>query len=98
MPRSTPIAPSSGERLVLDTSTARAELMSGEMPGRWIDPAVADPVEQVSSAALLAGWQGARSLKNFARQFAKRGLTVGDVFDSHAAMATPVAPTEFRRG
>jgi putative PIN family toxin of toxin-antitoxin system len=79
-------------RLVLDTNTALSGLLWGGTPGRLIDAAEAGRVELASSAALLAELQGVLSREKFARQLAKRGLSVGDVFDGFAAMVTLVAP------
>ncbi|MBN8486846.1 MAG: putative toxin-antitoxin system toxin component, PIN family [Burkholderiales bacterium] len=73
-------------RLVLDTNTALSGLLWGGTPGRLIDAAEAGQVELASSAALLAELQGELSREKFARQLAKRGLTVADVFDCHAAL------------
>jgi putative PIN family toxin of toxin-antitoxin system len=79
-------------RLVLDTNTALSGLLWGGTPGRLIDAAEAGQVELASSAALLAELQGVLSREKFARQLAKRGITVADVFDGYAAMVTLVAP------
>ena len=49
-------------------------------------------VELASSAALLAELQGVLSREKFARQLAKRGLTVADVFDGYAALVSIVTP------
>ncbi len=54
--------------------------------------AEAGQVELASSAALLAELQGVLSREKFAKQLTKRGITVADVFDGYAAMATLVAP------
>jgi putative PIN family toxin of toxin-antitoxin system len=79
-------------RLVLDTNTALSGLLWGGTPGRLIDAAEAGQVELASSAALLAELQGVLSREKFARQLAKRGITVADVFDGYAAIVTLVAP------
>jgi putative PIN family toxin of toxin-antitoxin system len=79
-------------RLVLDTNTALSGLLWGGTPGRLIDAAEAGQVELASSAALLAELQGVLSREKFAKQLAKRGITVADVFDGYAAMVTLVAP------
>jgi putative PIN family toxin of toxin-antitoxin system len=79
-------------RLVLDTNTALSGLLWGGTPGRLIDAAELGQVELVSSAALLAELQGVLLREKFARQLAKRGMTVADVFDGYAAMVTLVAP------
>ncbi len=79
-------------RLVLDTNTALSGLLWGGTPGRLIDAAEAGRIELASSAALLAELQGVLSREKFARQLAKRGITVADVFDGYAAMVTLVAP------
>jgi putative PIN family toxin of toxin-antitoxin system len=57
-----------------------------------IDAAEAGQVELASSAALLAELQGVLAREKFAKQLAKRGLTVADVFDGYAAMVMLVAP------
>ena len=57
-----------------------------------IDAAAASRIELASSAALLAEHQGVLSREKFARQLAKRGLTVGDVFDGYAALVVIVTP------
>ncbi|MBL8398580.1 MAG: putative toxin-antitoxin system toxin component, PIN family [Candidatus Accumulibacter sp.] len=80
-------------RLVLDTNTALSGLLWGSTLGRLIDAAEAGQLELASSAALLAELQGVLSLEKFAKQLAKRGITVADVFDGNAAMVTLVAPT-----
>lgn len=79
-------------RLVLDTNTALSGLLWGGTPGRLIDAAEAQRIELASSAALLAELQGVLSREKFAKQLAKRGLTVGDVFDGYAALVTIVTP------
>ena len=79
-------------RLVLDTNAALSGLLWGGTPGRLIDAAEAGQIDLVSSAALLAELQGVLSREKFARQFAKRGLTVADVFDGYAALAPIVTP------
>jgi uncharacterized protein len=79
-------------RLVLDTNTALSGLLWGGTPGRLIDVAVAGQIELASSAPLLAELQGVLSREKFAKQLAKRGFTVADVFDGYAALVTLVAP------
>ena len=79
-------------RLVLDTYTALSGLLWGGTPGRLIDAAEAGQIELASSAALLAELQGVLSRAKFAKQFAKRGLTVADVFDGYAALVMIVTP------
>ncbi len=79
-------------RLVLDTNTALSGLLWGGTPGRLIDAAEDQRIELASSAALLAELQGVLSREKFARQLAKRGLTVGDVFDGYAALVLIVTP------
>lgn len=79
-------------RLVLDTNTALSGLLWGGTPGRLIDAAEASQVDLASSAALLAELQGVLSREKFAKQLAKRGITVADVFDGYAALVTLVAP------
>ena len=79
-------------RLVLDTNTALSGLLWGGTPGRLIDAAEAQRIELASSAALLAELQGVLSREKFAKQLAKRGLTVADVFDGYAAMVTLILP------
>jgi putative PIN family toxin of toxin-antitoxin system len=79
-------------RLVLDTNTALSGLLWGGTPGRLIDAAEAGRVELVSSAPLLAELQGVLSREKFAKQLAKRGITVADLFDGYAALVTLVAP------
>ncbi|MCA0244222.1 MAG: putative toxin-antitoxin system toxin component, PIN family [Proteobacteria bacterium] len=79
-------------RLVLDTNTALSGLLWGGTPGRVIDAAEAQRIELASSAALLAELQGVLSREKFAKQLAKRGLTVADVFDGYAAMVTLILP------
>lgn len=85
-------------RLVLDTNTALSGLLWGGTPGRLIDAAEAGRIELASSAALLAELQGVLWRDKFAKQLARRGLTVADVFDGYAAlvmivMAAVIAPT-----
>jgi len=79
-------------RLVLDTNTALSGLLWGGTPGYLIDATVAGRIELASSAALLAELQGVLSREKFAKQLAKRGLTIGDVFDGYAALVLIVAP------
>ena len=81
-------------RRVLDTNTALSGLLWGSTPGRLIDAAEAGRIELASSAALPAELQGVLSREKFAKQLAKRGLTVGDVVDGYAALATIVAPAD----
>jgi putative PIN family toxin of toxin-antitoxin system len=79
-------------RLVLDTNTALSGLLWGGTPGRLIDAAEAGQVKLASSAALLAELQGVLSREKFARQLAKRAMTVADVFDGYAAIVSIVRP------
>ena len=79
-------------RLVLDTNTALSGLLWSGTPGRLIDVAQAQRIELASSAALLAELQGVLSREKFAKQLARRGLTVADVFDGYAALVTIVTP------
>lgn len=79
-------------RLVLDTNTALSGLLWGGTPGRLLDAAEAGRVELASSAALLAELQGVLSREKFARQLARRGIAVADVFHGYAAMVTLAAP------
>lgn len=79
-------------RLVLDTNTALSGLLWGGTPGRLIVAAEEQRIELVSSAALLAELQGVLLRNKFAKQLARRALTVGDVFDGYAAMVTLVTP------
>lgn len=79
-------------RLVLDTNTALSGLLWGGTPGRLIDASVAGQAELFSSAALLVELQGVLSREKFARQLAKRRITVADVFDGYAALVRLVAP------
>lgn len=79
-------------RLVLDTNTALSGLLWGGTPGRLIDAAEVGQIELASSAALLAELQGVLSREKFARQLAKSGLTVADVFDGYAALVSIVTP------
>lgn len=79
-------------RLVLDTNTALSGLLWGGTPGRLIDAAVAQHIALATSAALLAELHGVLSRDKFARQLMRRGLTVDDVFQGYAAMATVVVP------
>ena len=81
-------------RVVLDTNTALSGLLWSGTPARLIEAAEAGKVELASSTALLAELQGVLSRPKFASQLAKRGLTVGDVFDGYAALVTIVAPAE----
>jgi uncharacterized protein len=57
-----------------------------------IDAAEVGLIEPASSAALLAELQGVLSREKFAKQLARRRLTVGDVFDGYAALITIVTP------
>jgi uncharacterized protein len=57
-----------------------------------IDAAEVGLFEPASSAALLAELQGVLSREKFAKQLARRRLTVGDVFDGYAALITIVTP------
>lgn len=79
-------------RLVLDTNTVISGLLWGGAPGRLIEAAEQQRVELASSTALLAELQGVLSRSKFAAQFAKRGLTVSDVFDGYAAIVLCVTP------
>lgn len=79
-------------RLVLDTNTALSGLLWGGTPGRLIDAALLQRVELAASAALLAELQGVLSREKFARQLARRGLLVGDVFDGYSALVVIVTP------
>lgn len=79
-------------RLVLDTNTALSGLLWGGTPGRLIDAAEEQRIELANSAALLAELQGVLSREKFAKQLARRGLTVADVFDGYAALVVIVTP------
>ena len=79
-------------RLVLDTNTALSGLLWSGTPGRLIDAVEAECIELISSETLLAELQGVLSREKFARQLAKRGLTVDEVFDGYAALVLIVAP------
>lgn len=79
-------------RLVLDTNTALSGLLWGGTPGRLIEAAEEQRIELASSAALLAELQGVLSREKFAKQLARRGLTVADVFDGYAALVVIVTP------
>ncbi len=72
--------------------TALSGLLWGGTPGRLIDAAEAGQVELASSAALMAELHRVHSREKFARQLAKRGLTVADLFDGYAAMVSIVMP------
>lgn len=78
--------------LVLDTNTVLSGLLWGGTPGRLIDAAEAGDIALASSPALLAELQGVLSREKFAKQLARRGLTVADVFDGYAALVTIVTP------
>lgn len=84
-------------RLVLDTNIALSGLLWGRTPGQLIDAAVQLRVELASSAALLAELHGVLARPKFAAQFAKRGLTVADVFDGYAALVVSVSPLSVPR-
>jgi putative PIN family toxin of toxin-antitoxin system len=79
-------------RLVLDTNAALSGLLWGGPPGRLIDAALAGGIELASSAALLTELQGVLLREKFAKQLARRGLTVGDVFDGYAALVVIARP------
>ena len=79
-------------RFVLDTNTALSGLLWGGVPGQLIEAAEQQRIELISSTALLAELQGVLSRSKFARQLAKRRLTVGDVFDGYAALVVNVTP------
>lgn len=79
-------------RLVLDTNTALSALLWGGTPGRLIEAAEVGRIELASSAALLAELQGVLAREKFAKQLARRGLTVGDVFDGYATLVLIVTP------
>ncbi len=79
-------------RLVLDTNAALSGLLWGGTPGRLIDAAEAGRIEVASSAALLAELHGVLSREKFVKQFALRGLTVGDVFNGYASLVSIVTP------
>lgn len=89
MPR---IVPNSGVRLVLDTNAALSGLLWAGTPGRLLDAAAAGEIQLVSSTALLAELEGVLQRHKFAGQLARRGLTVGEVFDGYAALVTIVLP------
>ncbi len=79
-------------RLVLDTNTALSGLLWDGAPARLIDAADAGRIEIAGSAPLLAELQGVLSREKFARQIAKRALTVGELFDGYAALVVIVTP------
>ena len=79
-------------RLVLDTNTALSGLLWGGTPGLLIDATTAGRIDLVSSAPLLAELQGVIAREKFARQLARRGLAVSDVFDGYAALVAIVMP------
>ena len=88
-------------RLVLDTNTVLSGLLWGGTPGRLIDAAEAGRIDLASSTALLAELQGVLAREKFAKQLARRGLAVADVFDGYAAMvvivtSAAIAPTIVR--
>ena len=79
-------------RLVLDTNTALSALLWGGTPGRLLDAAEAGRIELASSAALLAELQGVLTREKFAKQLAKREVSVSDLFDGYAALVVMVTP------
>ena len=83
-------------RLVLDTNTALSGLLWGGKPGRLIDAALEHRIELASSMALLAELHGVMLRDKFAKQLAKRALTVDDVFGGYAALVVIVTPAVIR--
>ena len=79
-------------RLVLDTNTAISGLLWAGTPGRIIDSALAGQVELHSSTALLVELKGVLAREKFARQLARRGLTVDDIFNGYSALVSLTRP------
>jgi putative PIN family toxin of toxin-antitoxin system len=79
-------------RLVLDTNTALSALLWGGTPGRLLDAAEAGRIELAGSAALLAELQGVLTREKFAKQLAKREVSVSNLFDGYAALVVMVTP------
>lgn len=76
--------------LVLDTNTALSGLLWDGTPARLIDAAADGRATLAASAALLAELHGVLSRDTFAKQLARRGLTVGDLFDGYTALVVLV--------
>lgn len=79
-------------RLVLDTNAAISALLWQGIPGKLIDAAQSKTVFLFSSAPLLAELRGVLARDKFAKQLEARGLSVEEVFDGYAALATIVTP------
>lgn len=81
-------------RLVADTNTVISGLLWGGTPGRLIDLAVDGQIKLITSLPLLAELEGVLARDKFSAQLAKRGLSVGDVFDGYVALVETVAPAK----
>ena len=79
-------------RLVLDTNTAISALLWHGTPGTLIDAAQAKSVSLYTSAPLLAELRGVLAREKFAKKLEARGLSVAEVFDGYASLATIVTP------
>lgn len=79
-------------RLVLDTNAAVSALLWHGTPGKLIDAAQSKTVFLFTSAPLLAELRGVLGRDKFAKQLEARGLSVEEVFDGYAALATIVTP------
>lgn len=79
-------------RLVLDTNAAVSALLWHGTPGKVIDAALSKAVFLFTSAPLLVELRGVLAREKFAKQLEARGLSVEEVFDGYAALATIVTP------
>jgi putative PIN family toxin of toxin-antitoxin system len=79
-------------RLVADTNSVISGLLWNGPPARLIDGAVERRISLFTSLPLLVELEGVLKREKFRRQLAKRGASVGDVFDGYAALVEIVAP------
>lgn len=79
-------------RLVADTNTVISGLLWNGPPARLIDAAVERRVMLFSSLPLLVELEGVLTRDKFKRQLAKRGVSVGEIFEGYAALVEIVTP------
>ena len=79
-------------RLVLDTNAAVSGLLWHGNPGKLIDAAQAGSLTLYTTAPLLAELHGVLGREKFAKHLHVRGLSVTQVFEGYAALATVVVP------
>ncbi len=79
-------------RLVLDTNAAISGLLWQGNPGKLIDAAHAARVTLYTSAPLLAELRDVLHRDKFARPIQALGLSVAEILEGYAALATVLVP------